>query len=473
MGYNFRTFNRDQLYLLPPSLREWLPEDHLAWFIVDAVDQMDLQPFLSAYRSDGWGASGYHPSVMVCLLLYAYCLGERSSRQIERLCREDVAFRVVSANITPDHSTIARFRRRHQEALAGLFVDVLQLCHVAGRVRVGRVALDGTKMKANASLAANRTYESLQREVEKMLAEAEAVDQVEDASQGPGNTSGSVPKDLKNRRRRLERLQECKKQLEQEAAERAAEQQAKIDERQAKEAESGKKLRGRKPKKPDASVDKDARANPTDPDSRIMSTRKGLIQGYNAQALCTEDQIIVAAEVTQEQNDVHQLHPMVDKADENREAAGIEEPILEALADAGYWSEDNAGQAREGLELYINTTKDWKLRKAAKEAQQTEEAKEPGDDSQEVPSLRSQMERKLATQQGRETYGKRGKTIEPTFGQIKDARGCDHFLLRGLAACDSEWKLLCLTHNLLKLWRHATGQLRRSFNEPVAAETAV
>lgn len=467
MGFNFRTSNRDQLLLLPPSLHDWLPEDHLAWFLVDAVDHMDLTPLLKRYRADGWGGASYAPSVMMCLLLYAYCLGERSSRRIERLCQEDVGFRVVSANVMPDHTTIARFRRRHENEVAGLFIDVLKLCREAGLVKVGKVSLDGTKMEANASYSANRTYDGLQREVEKMLAEAEATDREEDETHGPGNSSNALPKDLRNRQQRLERLKACQERLEQEAAERAAEQQAKVDERKAKEEAAGKKLPGRPPKAPDATVDENARANPTDPDSRIMTTRRGHIQGYNAQAVVTEDQIIVAAEVTQAGNDFHQLHPMLTTTKSNLDRAGITESIGAALADAGFWTEDNFLQAPvDGPELFINTMKDWKQRKAAKEAM------EIPDQLPENLSPRERMELKLSTSQGWDTYKTRAQTVEPTFGQIKDGRGCGRFMRRGLAPCTSEWKLLCLTHNLLKLWRHATGQVRRALQEPLVAATA-
>lgn len=467
MGFNFRTSDRNQLFLLPPSLHDWLPEDHLAWFVIDAVDQMDLTPLLSRYRADGWGGASYDPSVMLCLLLYAYCLGERSSRRIERLCQEDVGFRVASANLMPDHTTIARFRRRHEKEVAGLFIDVLILCQAAGLVKVGKVSLDGTKMEANASYSANRTYVGLQREVEKMLAEAEATDREEDEAHGPGNSGKALPKDLRNRQQRLERFQACKKRLEQEAAERAAEQQAKVDERRAKEEAAGKKLRGRSPKAPNATVDENARSNPTDPDSRIMSTRRGPIQGYNAQGVVTEAQIIIAAEVTQAGNDFHQLHPMLTKAKSNLNLAGVTEPIGAALADAGFWTEDNFLQAPvDGPELFVNTKKDWKQRDTVKDTF------EIPDQFPENLSPRERMELKLSTKQGWDIYKIRGQTIEPTFGQIKDARGCDRFMRRGLPPCDSEWKLLCLTHNLLKLWRHATGRLCRTLQGPVAVTSA-
>jgi hypothetical protein len=355
-----------------------------------------------------------------------------------------------------------------RKALAGLFLDVLKLCRQAGLLKVGQVALDGTKMEANASLSSNRSHEWLKGEVEKMLAEAEATDSEEDRAHGPRKNGDSLPEGLRNRQERLKRLKACKERLETEAEEQAAEQQAKLDERKAKEEAMGKKLRGRKPKTPDASVAEEAKANSVDPDSRIMKTRRGFVQGYNAQAVVTGDQIIVAAEVTQECNDVHQLHPMLGKAESNLSQAGVAESIQAATADAGYWSETNAEQtSADGPELFVATTKDWKQRKALKAAPP------PQGPMPENLSPREQMEWKLLTERGREVYATRGQTIEPVFGQIKDGRGCDRFMRRGVAPCDSEWKLLCLTHNLLKLWRRATGQLCRAIKRPVTAAATV
>ncbi|QBS36856.1 IS1182 family transposase [Thermaerobacter sp. FW80] len=451
MAYNFRPVNRDQLYLLPPSLRDWLPEDHLAWFLIDAVEQMNLRAFYEKYRVDGWGGESYDPTMMVTLLLYAYCVGERSSRRIERLCLEDVAFRVITANQKPDPVTIARFRRRHERELAALFTQVLRLCREAGLGKVGVVALDGTKMKANASLAANRTYDVIRQEVEKMLREAEATDREEEERYGPGRRGDELPEELRSRQSRLERLKACKRRLEDEAAREAARLQARIEERKAQEQATGKRRRGRKPKAPDASVDPAAKANVTDPDSRILKTRQGFVQGYNAQAVVTEDQLIVAAAVTQDANDVGQLHPMLQQAQANLRAAGVDKPIRAVVADAGAWSEANVRQAPvEGPELFLATSKEWKQRQAWKDAPP------PRGRIPKGLSLRERMERKLRTRRGQAIYAKRSQTVEPVFGQIKTVRGADRFLRRGLAACDSEWKLLCLTHNLLKLWRKVT-----------------
>jgi hypothetical protein len=389
--------------------------------------------------------------MMAPLLLYAYCVGERSSRRIEAHCENDVAFRVVAANKKPDHSTTARFRRKNLKEFEELFTQILRLCAEAGLVKVGVVAIDGTKVKANAALAANRTHEAvekeLKREVGKMLAEAEAKDAEEDKLYGEAR-GDELPEDMRVQHTRLERLRECKERLEKEAKERAAEQERRIAERAAKEKATGKKLRGRKPCAPDPAPDEKAKANVTDPESRIMKTRRGYVQGYNAQAAVTEEQIVVAAEVTQEPNDVKQLHPMIEKTEENLEAAGAEEKPDVALADAGYWSEANATAAGpDAPELFVATKKDWKQRKAAREAPP------PRGRIPEDLSCRERMERKLLTKRGRALYKKRPQTVEPVFGQIKDGRGIDRFLLKGLEGASGEWKLTCGTHNLLKLWR--------------------
>lgn len=446
--HNFLPLNRDQHYLMPPSLRDWLPARDLVWFLIDAVSQMDLRPFYAKYREDGWGRAAYEPSMMVCLLLYAYCLGVRSSRQIERLCERDIGFRVITGNQVPDHTTIARFRQDNEAELAMLFSQVLRLCAEAGLVKVGVVALDGTKVKANASLAANRTYASIEEEVKRGLAEAAVRDAEEDEIYGADQRGDELPDDLQDRRKRLVRLQEAKARLEQEAAEEAAKQAEKIRLREVEEEETGHKKRGRKPKEPDDTPVAEAKANVTDPESRIMKARTGYVQGYNAQAIVTEDQIIIAADVTQEANDVRQLHPMLQQAQEELEAAGVEERIRAGLADAGYWSEVNIREAGpDGPELLIATTKDWKQRKALREK---------GPPRGRIPknlSLRDRMERKLRTKRGWGLYSKRGWMVEPVFGQIKGVRGCDRFMRRGDNAVGSEWRMITATHNLLKLWR--------------------
>ena len=462
MGYNFLPCDRDQLYLLPPALQDWLPESDLAWFLLDAVAQIDLKKITQTYRSDGWGQAAYEPTMMVALLLYAYCVGERSSRQIERLCERDIAFRMIAANQRPDHTTLARFRQTHEKALAALFTDVLRLCAKAAVVKVGVVALDGTKIKADAALAANRTAESITATVQVMLSEAQTADEAADGLYGAEQRGDELPEGLRDRHSRRARLQTCQARLEQEAAEALAQQQSKLATRQSEEAATGQKKRGRKPKAPEAVAEAaaTATANVTDPDSRMMKTQAGYVQGYNAQALVTAEQIVVAAELTQQANDIHQLHPMVAQARDNLHTIGYHQPLGIALADAGYCSDANLTTVvPNGPDLLVATNKDWKQRKAQRE-QPPPRGRIPAH-----LSARERMERALLTKRGRRLYKLRGQTVEPVFGQIKTARGCDRFMRRGEHACASEWKLLCATHNLLKLWRSGkaswAGQTRK------------
>ena len=324
MAYNLLSCERDQSYLMPPSMRDWLSEGHLAWFIVDAVGQMDLREFYAVYRSDGWGAAAYDPGMMVAILLYGYCVGVRSSRRIARALEEDVGFRVVAANRQPDFRTICRFRAERAEAFEELFVEVLRLCHEAGLVKLGVVALDGTKVAANAALATNRSHQAIEEEVRRMLAEAKAMDAEEDANYGPDRRGDELPEGLGGRTERLKRLKEAKERLQREAEAGAKAVQEHVERRRAEEEATGKKKRGRKPKVVEPLPTEEAKANTTDPDSRIMKTRQGYVQGYNAQAVVSEEQIIVAVGVTQEAN-----------------GPGCHAEAAAGLADAGYWSEAN------------------------------------------------------------------------------------------------------------------------------------
>jgi len=471
MSFNLIECNREQKFLLPIDMSEWLPGDHLVWFVIDAVETMDLASFYAGVRADGWGGAAYDPAMMVSLLLYSYCMGERSSRKIEKLCQCDIAFRVITASHVPDHSTIARFRQNNGEGLEELFDEVLRLCAEAGLVKAGLLALDGTKIGANASIDANRAHDYFREEVKKWLREADEIDAEEDRLYGPDRRGDELPEDLRRPEDRRRRIEECLERLNREADEAEAEKQDEIRKREEEEGRSGKKKRGRKPKSPEkvrAEKERGAKANITDPDSRIMKTRKGYIQGFNAQAAVTKDQVIVAAELTQEENDVNQLHPMIEKAIENLEKAGIDEQVRAVVADAGYLSEDNLkkkseeedgeeeGQGEErkeeekpedGPELYIATKKDRKQRAEPQEQSRDE------DTLPEDLTERQKMERKLATEEGRAIYKKRGQTVEPVFGQIKEGRGFSRFSGRGLPACTSEWKFMCAVHNLLKLWR--------------------
>lgn len=449
MAYNIKTINREQIYLMPPSLQEWLPEKDMAWFVIDVVEQMDLGAYYRKYRSDGRGQEAYDPSMMIALMVYAYSNGIQSSRAIERLCERDIGFKVIAGDEKPDHTTIARFRQENGKAVEELFAEALKLCAKAGLVKIGLVALDGTKLKANAALEANRSHDHIESEVKRMLAEAEAKDAEEDKLYGKDKRGDELPEELQERGSRLARLKECKARLDQERAEKVARQKEKIAERQKQESETGQKKRGRKPKEPEAVTRAEARANVTDPDSRIMKTRSGYVQGYNGQAMVTENQIIIAAELTMEENDVKQMIPMIEKAVDNMAALEInDETIGVVLADAGYCSDTNMDHERpEGPEYIIATRKDWKQR------QELRETEPPRGRIPEKLTLKERMQRKLLTKRGRELYKKRGQMVEPVFGQVKTCRGIQKFMRRGYEACAQEWKLIFATHNLLKLWR--------------------
>jgi transposase len=445
--YNFLAYDHDQLFLLPPSIREWLPEKHPAYFMIDAVGEMNLTAICSVYREDGWGGAAHDPQMMVTLLLYAYSLGVRSSRQIERACEENVSFRVITANQVPDHTTIARFRQRHEQALAGLFTQVLGLMGEAGMAKVGVVALDGTKVGSDAALSANRTRKHIEGEVKKMLAEATEVDRQEDLRFGEAR-GDEPPAELRTRGDRRRRLREAKARLDAEEQAQQQAHQAHLAKREEIEEATGRKLRGRKPKPPTA--DPEAKANTTDPESRIMKSRQGLIQGYNAQATVNQEQVILAAEVTDEENDVGQLHPMIRVTIESLLAAGLPLTVPEILlADAGYASEENfRASDGDGPDLYVAVRND-------------KRHPEPGVKMRgplpKAATARQQMERKVATKPGQALYKLRSQIVEPVFGQIKDGRSVRRFQRRGKAAANSEWKLICATHNLLKLYRRATA----------------
>lgn len=443
----FRAPDRRQRYLLPVDMMDWLPAGDIVHLMVDAVELMELSGFEAEHRVGGAGQAPFAPKVLLALLIYAYSQGVRSSRKIERLCERDAGYRFIVGEDVPDHTVIARFRRRHSARMAEVFRHVLAMCREAGLVRLGVVALDGTKVQANAALDANRTAESIAAQIERMMEEAETTDRREDGLYG-AQRGDEVPADLRRREERLERLKACKERLNQEAEDRAARQQEKLDARAAAEQASGKRKRGRKPKAPDASVDPDAVANPTDPDSSIMKTRRGWVQGYNAQAVVTRDQILLAADVTEAANDVQQLAGMLAQVEGNAAVALDPDAALGAVvADAGYWSEDNAALARDNCELFIATKKDHKQRAELREAPP------PRGRIPKNISARERMNRKLRTKRGRAIYAKRSQTVEPVFGHMKDGQGAGRFSMRSLSACRGEWQLDAAVYNLRKLHR--------------------
>jgi len=457
MSKQFRNCDLNQALLLPPSLQDWLPEGHLARFVADVVETLDLSGIYGKYEErDGRGLAAYDPRMMVRLLIYGYCRGVASSRRIERATYEDVAFRYLAADEHPDHSGIAAFRREHLKALSQLFVQVLRLCQQAGMVKLGHVALDGTKVKANASKHKAMSYgrmaeaeKKLEEEVQALLQEAARVDAEEDGKYGKGKRGDELPAELARRESRLAKIREAKAVLEQEAKEKAEEEKARVEaqlrEREKQEQERGRQLGGRKPQVPEpeeARPDPKAQRNFTDPESRIMkdSATKEFVQGYNAQAAVdSQAQVIVAAAVTQQTNDKKQLVPMLEQV---KEMTG--NPPQQVTADAGYFSEKNVTDPKlEGMDLLVPPDRQ-------KHGEPLPSA--TGPPSRQAGTVAEQMRHKLRTPEGRAIYKMRKAVVEPVFGQIKEQRGFRRFLLRGLAPVQAEWQMICATHNLLKLF---------------------
>jgi transposase len=463
MGQRFVACDREQSFLMPPDVRDWLPEGHLAWFVLDAVAGMDLGAFYGAYRQDGRARPAYDPAMMVAVLLYAYARGVRSSRMIERACEEDVAFRVLAAQQQPDHATIARFVERHQGAIAGLFGAVLTLCARGGLAKVGVIAVDGTKVHANASRDENLDYEQLAREI---VEEAIATDAAEDERFGSAR-GDELPEQLRSRQGRQKWLREAKRRLERERAndpkpvprdrpKRVREAKRRLDEelwteiranaayeryRATGRMKNGRRLGAHSPPKPYTPPQvPQGRVNVTDPDSKVVKGLRGWMQGYNAQVVTNEQQVILAAEVETVGADFGHLEPMLDAAQRELRAAGVDDEPEVLLADAGYWhGEQMARIVNRGVQVLI-----------------------PPDTSRRRATRRNweggrydEMRRVLATERGGELYRKRQPMIEPVFAQMKFNRGLDRFKRRGRGAVRTEWRLIAATHNLLKLHRHA------------------
>jgi len=457
MSKQFRSCDLNQAYLLPPSLQDWLPEGHLARFVAEVVEALDLSGIYAKYEEgDGRGLAAYDPRMMVRVLIYGYCRGVASSRRIERATYEDVAFRYLAADQHPDHDTLAAFRQAHLAPLAHLFVQVLQLCQRAGLVKLGHVALDGTKIKANASKHKAMSYDrmgeaekQLETEVQALLAEAARVDAEEDGKYGKGKRGDELPKELARRESRLARIREAKAALEQEARQAAEKKQAEVEaqlkEREKQERARERKWGGRPPQAPDpeqAQPEPKAQRNFTDPDSRIMKdgATKEFVQAYNAQAVVdSHAQVIVVAAVTQEANDKKQLVPMLKEV-----KVQMGSPPQQATADTGYFSEQNVTDSQlQGIDLLVAPDR------------QKHGEKVPSTTGPPPPeaSVAEQMRHKLRTSEGQAVYKLRKAVVEPVFGQIKEQRGFRRFRLRGLAKVQAEWQMICATHNLLKLFR--------------------
>ena len=458
MGQNFYSDTINQTLMFPPCLHDWLPEAHLARFLVDVVSALDLSAIYKSYQDkDGRGQAAYAPEMMVRLLLYGYATGVYSSRKIQTRTFEDVAFRYLSGDQHPDHATIAEFRKRHLDALSGLFTQALLLCSEAGLVKLGHVAIDGTKIKANASKhkamsykRMNETEARLKQEIDALLAAAEKTDAEEDAKHGKERHGDELPVELQRRESRLQKISEVKAALEQEAKEKAAKQCAeteqKLAEREEEERRTGKKKRGRKPEAADseqAKPDDTAQRNFVDPESRIMpdgANKGSFVQGYNAQiAVDSATQVIVAAEVTQETNDKMQLIPMIAQIVTN-----LEQTPEKVSADTGYFSEANVtDELLKDVDLYVATGRD----------EHSGVVETISDPPPPDASPKEAMRHKLRTADGRAVYKMRKAIVEPVFGQIKEQRSFRRFSLRGKQNVRREWRLVCAVSNLLKLFR--------------------
>jgi transposase len=426
MAKTYRPYLPEQALLLPPSLRDWLPEGHLAYFVSDLVDQLDLSAIVGAYEDEERGSPPYHPVMMTKVLVYGYCVGVFSSRRIARHLVEDVAFRVLAAGNVPDFRTIADFRKIHLPALRALFEQVLEMARDLKLVDVGRVAIDGSKVKANASKHKAMSYgrlnekrRQLREEVAQLLARAEAIDAAEDVEYGPTRRGDELPAELTRREDRLARIREAKLALEARAKTEAA--------------AKGEPVETAKP-------DPKQQYNFTDPESRIMPSPDGFVQGYNVQVAVNDFQLILGQAVTQDTNDKRQLDPMITTV---ARQAGVTPMIV--LADAGYCSETSlVAIARRPIDAYISTRKQ-------------QHGERPGPcprgplpaDATRV----DRMTRKLQTKTGAAMYAARKTLVEPVIGQIKHARGFRQFLLRGFDKVQGEWALVCTTHNILKLYR--------------------
>jgi transposase len=450
MSKTYRAWDPNQTYLLPPSPGDWLPQSDLVYFMLDVVQTLDLSAIARKYEKEHRGFPPYHPRMMVTLLLYSYCVGVYSSRRIQKRCERDAAYRVIVGEDVPNFRTISDFRKLHLSELEGLFVEVLKLCAAAGLVKVGLVSLDGAKVKANASRHKAMSYEYMRKEEERLhkeiaelLAKAKSADEAEDALHGPGKRGDELPRELARRETRLATIQEAKRALETQALEAARAEEARRDAGDEARRQAGETVRKRKPV--DTAPKPKAQYNFTDPESKIMKvSNKGFDQCGNAQALANEAQIIIAADVTPQANDKRQVVPMVEQSQENLEAAGVDEKIGVLDADAGYFSEENVSYlAGEGIDGHIATER----LKQHEKIPLAPKGRPPKD-----LTVKQQMARKLRTKKGRETYAKRKGMIEPVFGQIKQARGFRQFLLRGMEKMRGEWRLVCMTHNLLKLF---------------------
>ena len=460
----FREWNPNEYASTPITPAGVLPEDDLVFFLIDLVPQFDLAPIYAHYDRETRGAPPFDVAMMTTLLFYSYCVGVFSSRKIAAACERNVAFLAIVGQQRPDFRSISDFRKIHLEALADVFVEVLQIAGELGLVKLGNLSLDGSKVRANASRHKAMSYGYMKKEVERLRAEitallkqAEQTDAEQDAALG-SRRGDELPDELARREARLEAIEQAMGRLEQEAQEKAEAKRREREQADAERQARGEKRRGREPKPISGEPEDKAQTSFTDPDAKIMKTsNKGFDYCYNGQAVVDEErQIIVAADVTPAANDKQQATPLGQQTKDNLQAAGIEpppaedgsEPAIPLSADTGYFSEDNVCDLEsQGYDPYIATGRQKHRQAASRDAAA---ANPPGDDA----TAKERMSHKLRTESGRARYAKRKHIVEPVFGQMKQARGFRQFLLRGLAKVRPEWKLVCLTHNLLKIWRY-------------------
>jgi transposase len=463
----YRTWDADQGGQTPVSPRDVLPEDDLVFFLLDVIPQMDLSAFHQHYAKDLRGQPPFDVTMMVTLLVYAYCVGVRSSRKIAAACERNLAFRAIVAEDPPDFRTLSDFRKIHFDTFAQLFLEVLRLAGALGMVKLGNLSTDGTKMGAHASRHKAMSYgymgpeiERLQQEIKQLLEQAEHIDAEQDALLG-SRRGDELPAELQRRETRLAKIQEAKSRLEAEAAAKAEQEQRRRDAEQAQREAEGRQRRGKEPAPVDPTPAAKAQTNFTDPDAKIMKqSNKGFDYAYNAQAVVDgEGQILVAAEVTTQANDKQQAAPMARAALDNVAAAGIALPTtpeglpvpIPNTADTGYFSEQAVADVEAtGLDPHFATGRQKHHAPAGAGAGTSSVA------ATETPSVKEKMAQKLRTPTGRALYAARKHIVEPVFGQIKGARGIRKFLVRGLQKVSGEWKLICLTHNLLKIWRRVS-----------------
>jgi transposase len=431
MAQNFLSCDRDQVLLLPPNMADWLREDHLARFVIETVDQLDLDAIYGYYRQDGRGRPAHDPAMMVGLVFYAYAVGVTSSRAIERRCVDDVAFRVITADRQPDHATIARFLVCHRAAISDLFFGVLALCRRAGMAKVGVVAVDSTKLAANASAAQNRTFEGLRAEAERIIEEAIKTDRREDQLYGE-RRGDELPEELADPRTRTAKIKELLEQARAEHEAVQADRERLIAEHAEHLAKTGKRKQGR-PAKPVPNHGQQRllakKYNVTDPDSGIVRHRGMLLQGYNVQVCASADQVILATRVSGVASDGGQLEPMVDQTEQTLARLGVSDQVEQVLADTGYWQNAQIARLKQrGLRVLVP----------------------PYPWARRAPEAVA-MQHELTTPDGQRDYRRRQQIIEPVFARTKHHRAITRVLRRGRAAVQAEIDLIATTHNLLKL----------------------